>query len=62
MLTSTNMHTPRTRYLYKGMSENHPIGRYLITTNGHITSCINGFIIDTWDCTNSKIEHIWKVK
>lgn len=22
MLTSTNMHTPRTRYLYKGMSEN----------------------------------------
>ena len=42
-------------------TENHPIGRYLITTPGHITTCIDGYIIDTWDCTDKKIEYIWKV-
>lgn len=42
-------------------AENHPIGKYLITTNNHITACIDGYIIDTWDCTNKKIEYIWKV-
>ena len=43
-------------------AENHPVGRYLITTSGHITTCINGYIIDTWDCTNKKIQYIWKIK
>ena len=42
-------------------AENHPVGKYLITTNGHITACINGYIIDTWDCTDKKIEYIWKI-
>ena len=42
-------------------AENHPIGKYLITTLGHITTCVDGYVIDTWDCTNKKIEYIWKV-
>ena len=42
-------------------AENHLIGKYLITTPGHITTCINGYVIDTWDCTDKKIEYIWKV-
>ena len=42
-------------------AENHPIGKYLITTNGHITACVDGYIIDTWNCTNKKIEYVWKV-
>ena len=42
-------------------AENHPIGKYLITTNNHITACVDGYIIDTWDCTNRKIEYIWKI-
>lgn len=42
-------------------AENHPVGRYLITTNNHITTCIEGYVIDTWDCTNREIEYVWKV-
>ena len=42
-------------------AENHPIVKYLITTNNHITVCIDGYIVDTWDCTNRKIEYIWKI-
>ena len=37
------------------------IGKYLITTDNHITACVNGYVIDTWDCTDKKIEYIWKV-
>lgn len=41
--------------------ERHPIGKYLITTNNHITACVNGFLIDTWDCSDKEIEFIWKI-
>ena len=40
---------------------NHPIGKYLITTKGHITCCINGIIVDTWDCRDRQIEYVWEV-
>lgn len=43
-------------------AENNPIGKYLITTKGHITACISGYIVDTWDCSNREIEYIWRVK
>ncbi len=43
-------------------AENHPIGKYLITTRGHITACVNGYIIDTWNCTDKKIEYVWKIE
>ena len=42
-------------------AENHPIGKYLITTKGHITACIDGYVVDTWNCTDKKIEHVWKI-
>lgn len=40
-------------------AENNPVGKYLITTKGHITCCINGVIIDTWDCRDREIEYVW---
>jgi hypothetical protein len=42
-------------------AENHQIGKYLITTNNHITACIDGYIVDTWNCIDKKIEYIWKI-
>ena len=42
-------------------AENHPIGKYLISTLGHITACVDGYIIDTWDCTDKEIEFIWRI-
>lgn len=43
-------------------AENHPYGRYLISMNNHITCCISGYIVDTFDCRNRAIEHVWVVK
>lgn len=42
-------------------AENHPIGRYILTTKGHIVACIDGFVVDTWDSTKRQIEYVWKV-
>lgn len=36
--------------------EDHPIGTYLITMNGHITCCIDGCIYDTFDPSK---RHVW---
>ena len=37
-------------------------GTYLITMNGHITCCIDGVIIDTFDCRDRIMRCCWKVK
>lgn len=39
----------------------HPLGTYLITMNGHITCCIDGTIYDTFDCRNRIMKCAWKV-
>lgn len=43
-------------------AEEHSIGRFLVTTRGHITCIIDGVVIDTWDCRNKLVENIWIVK
>lgn len=43
-------------------ARSHPTGKYLLTTKGHITSLIDGNIIDTWDCRNRILECAWQVK
>lgn len=53
----------KSRDKYVGdFAKHNPNGRYLITMSGHITCCVNGCIIDTFDCRNRIIEYIWKVK
>ena len=42
-------------------AENHPRGKYLITTKGHIVACVDGYIIDSWDSRYRKIEYVWKI-
>ena len=41
--------------------DDHPIGTYLITMNGHITCCINGTIFDTFDCRDRTMWCAWRV-
>lgn len=41
--------------------EEHPVGTYLITMNGHITCCIDGTIYDTFDCRNREMWCAWEV-
>lgn len=42
--------------------EEHPIGKYLITTEGHITACINGICYDTFDPSNRIMRCAWTIK
>ena len=42
-------------------AEEHPIGTYLITMNGHITCCIDGTIYDTFDCRERVMWCAWEV-
>ena len=49
--------------IYVGeFAENHPKGTYLITMNGHITCCINGCVIDSFDPRCKKIFDVWEVE
>lgn len=49
------------RYVGEFVDE-HPIGRYLITMNNHITCCINGTLYDTFDCRDRVMRCAWKIK
>jgi hypothetical protein len=40
----------------------YPYGRYAVTMNGHITSIIDGDIIDTFDPSNRIMRCAWKIK
>lgn len=42
--------------------ESHPEGKYLLCTPGHITCCVSGVLIDTWDCRGKKLTNVWKVE
>ena len=39
----------------------HPEGRYILHTPGHLTTCIGGHIYDTWDCTKEKVRHSYLI-
>ena len=41
--------------------QEHPIGTYLITMNGHITCCRNGCIYDTFDPSDRFVWGAYKV-
>lgn len=41
--------------------QEHPIGIYLITMNGHITCCRNGCVYDTFDPSNRIVWGAYKV-
>ena len=43
-------------------ADKHPEGTYLITMNGHITVCVDGYIVDSFDPRERKIRDVWEVK
>lgn len=36
-------------------------GTFIIRIKGHLTCAINGDIYDIWDCTNERIDKVWRV-
>ncbi len=42
-------------------TELHPKGTYILKMAGHITTCIDGVILDTWDCTYRSVYTAWEI-
>ena len=42
-------------------AEEHPFGKYAITTSGHITAIIDGIIYDTFNPSNRVMRCAWKI-
>ena len=40
----------------------HPKGSYILKMSGHVVACIDGVILDTWDCSNRSVYTAWEVK
>lgn len=36
-------------------AETHPAGRFVVTVAGHETACVDGVILDAWNCGKSAI-------
>lgn len=49
-------------YLLKDFLQDHPVGTYLVTMNGHITCCIDGVVYDTFDPSDRPIWDVYEVK
>lgn len=43
-------------------SKEYPQGIYLVRTNGHITTVIDGDIYDTFDCSPEIVTNAWKIQ
>jgi hypothetical protein len=42
-------------------TELHPIGTYVLKMAGHVTVCVNGCILDIWDCTYRSVYTAWEI-
>lgn len=40
----------------------NPKGTFILKMRNHITVCIDGVILDTWDCTPLSIYTAWKIE
>ena len=43
-------------------AKEHPYGKYAVTTNGHITSIIDGTIYDTFDPSKKVMRCAWRIR
>jgi hypothetical protein len=43
-------------------TELHPKGTYILKMAGHITACVDGVILDTWDCSYRTVYTAWEIK
>lgn len=44
-----------------GFAELHSQGTYIIKMAGHITVCVDGVILDTWDCSYRSVYTAWEI-
>ena len=44
------------------VAETHPTGSYILRMAGHLSSCVDGVILDTWDCRDKCVYNAYKVR
>ena len=50
-----------TRDTVEEFAKAHPKGRYVVSVSGHWTTCINGIVYDTWDCSKEQVLSYYEV-
>lgn len=43
-------------------ADTHPDGTYLIRIQGHLTTIIDGILLDIWDCLSRDCDLAWKMR
>ena len=39
----------------------YPYGRYAVSTNGHLTAVVDGYVVDTFDPSNRVMRCAWRI-
>ena len=39
----------------------HPVGTFVLKMAGHVTVCVDGVILDIWDCTYRSVYTAWEI-
>ncbi len=42
-------------------AKEYPYGKYAVSTNGHLTAIVNGYIMDTFDPSNRIMRCAWRI-
>jgi len=42
-------------------TELHPKGTFILKMAGHVTVCVDGVILDIWDCTYRSVYTAWEI-
>lgn len=50
------------QYTVKEVAEKYPNNKLIIRVDAHLTSAINGTILDIWDCSNELVDCFWIVQ
>lgn len=43
-------------------AETHPTGSYILRMAKHVSACVDGVILDTWDCRSKCVYNAYKVR
>ena len=53
--------TCKNKITAKDFGKKYPRGRYILDMDGHWSSCVNGDIYDTWDCSGENVNFAYKI-
>jgi hypothetical protein len=42
-------------------TELHPTGTFVLKMSGHVTVCVDGVILDIWDCSYRSVYTAWEI-